>query len=402
MSRPPLPTRSGRGEKPTPPSKPGGGAKPPPPARPQRPRAATKEEIKRTIQPTAEDIPDAPPPHVPKEPENKTPSYSQPFVPPTVLRVADDGWSERYTMDGAPYYFNVKTEAVSWNCPESLKDSEELIHEGGNWRWVPDPEDAWIPAREIESGVFLTEDGQRVEPTAKDPVWPIMMSSLRHVEQDLVMIDDMNEGLIIHNIRERFKRDEIYTSVGTILVSVNPFKRLPLYMPTIMEMYYKSGGNKKLPPHTFGFFFFFSLSVFFSFLFFSFLFSLLTKAFVSILPKNKTGIADHAYKDMREFRKNMSILISGESGAGKTEATKQCLAFLAEVAGSSGGVEEKIIEANPILEALGNAKTGRNNNSSRFGKFLEIHFDKLVSSLFSFFFFFSPCLFFWCLEGLLR
>jgi myosin heavy subunit len=137
-----------------------------------------------------------------------------------------------------------------------------------------------------------------VKVTEKDPNWPIMMSSLRHLEEDLVMIDDMNEGLIIHNLRERFKQDQIYTAIGTILVSVNPFKRLPLYMPSIMEMYYKAGGNKRLPPHPF-------------------------------------AIADHSYKQMREYKKPQSILISGESGAGKTEATKQCLSYFAEIAGSS-------------------------------------------------------------------
>ena len=165
-----------------------------------------------------------------------------------------------------------------------------------------------------------------------------MTSSLLHLEEDLVLVDNMNEGLIIHNLRERFKQDKIYTNIGTILVSVNPFKRLPLYTPSVMETYYRSGGNKRLPPHIF-------------------------------------GIADSAYKAMYYGNEDQSILISGESGAGKTEATKQCLAFFAEIAGSESNVEQKIIQANPILEAFGNAKTVRNNNSSRFGKYMEIHFD---------------------------
>ena len=254
-----------------------------------------------TMMISPDDIPDiAPEPR--KVKKEKTP-VPKPFIPPKEMRVADDGWSERYTMDGAPYYFNMKTEAVSWNCPPSLKKIEETNLEG-NWRWVPDDEEAWVPGREIEPGVYETFEGQRVEISEKDPNWPIMLSSLRNVEDDLVMIDDMNEGLIIHNIRERFREDKIYTSIGTILISVNPFKRLPMYMPSIMEMYSKAGGNKRLPPHTF-------------------------------------GIADRSYKQMREFKRDQSILISGESGAGKTEATKQCLSFLAEVAGSSSGVEEK-------------------------------------------------------------
>jgi myosin heavy subunit len=368
-SRPPMPPRpsstmaseaaspAAAGPPPQP-SRPGGGAKPPPqPARPTPPPAQPAQPPRPAPVPAPVPAPAPAPAHAPAPaPALLPPSTSVPtarekeatkeksrpaaFVPPTVKRVADDGWSERYTMDGAPYYYNMKTLAVSWNCPESLKDSEELVHEGGNWIWVADAQDAWVPAREMDGGMYLTNNGNRVKVTEKDPKWPIMMSSLRHLEEDLVMIDDMNEGLIIHNLRERFREDKIYTAIGTILVSVNPFKRLPLYMPSIMEMYYKSGGNKRLPPHPF-------------------------------------AIADHSYKKMREFKKHQSILISGESGAGKTEATKHCLAFFAEVAGSESGVAEKIIEANPILEAFGNAKTGRNNNSSRFGKFMEIHFDKL-------------------------
>lgn len=82
----------------------------------------------------------------------------------------------------------------------------------------------------------------------------------------------------------------------------------------------------------------------------------------------------YQYAGMKEFGINQSVIISGESGAGKTEATKQVLAYIAAIAGSVGGVEKKVLQANPILEAFGNAKTIRNDNSSRFGKYMEIFF----------------------------
>eukprot|EP01094_Clydonella_sp_ATCC50884_P015120 TRINITY_DN2569_c0_g1_i1.p1 TRINITY_DN2569_c0_g1~~TRINITY_DN2569_c0_g1_i1.p1 ORF type:complete len:1924 (-),score=743.67 TRINITY_DN2569_c0_g1_i1:162-5840(-) len=254
------------------------------------------------------------------------------------------GWTERFTMDGVPYYHNVHSSAVTWDKPDELKSAGELESDSGTWRWVPHDTLAWAPARQetVESDGTATcalENGDRVRVGKDVPMWPLLKSSLTHLEEDLVLVDNMNEGLIIHNLRERFKRNQIYTNIGTILVSVNPFQRLPLYTPSMIDKYFHSGGNRRLPPHVF-------------------------------------AIADNAYKAMVYDHKNQSILISGESGAGKTEATKQCLSFFAEVAGSENGVEERVIQANPILEAFGNAKTVRNNNSSRFGKYMEIHFNK--------------------------
>eukprot|EP01098_Paradermamoeba_levis_P005284 TRINITY_DN2242_c0_g1_i2.p1 TRINITY_DN2242_c0_g1~~TRINITY_DN2242_c0_g1_i2.p1 ORF type:complete len:176 (+),score=48.71 TRINITY_DN2242_c0_g1_i2:329-856(+) len=164
-----------------------------------------------------------------------------------------------------------------------------------------------------------------------------MVSSLQKLVDDLVRLDNMTEPLIIHNLRERAKRNLIYTSIGTILIAINPYKQLPLYTPTVMYQYSHEDVNK-LPPHPF-------------------------------------TIAENAYRNLLEYKINHSIIISGESGAGKTETTKVILQYLAEIAGSTSGVEQMILQANPILEAFGNAKTLRNNNSSRFGKWVEIHFD---------------------------
>ena len=132
-------------------------------------------------------------------------------------------------------------------------------------------------------------------------------------------------------------KDLIYTSIGDIIISINPWKRLPLYTPDIIHKYSHSSG-RKLPPHVF-------------------------------------DTARHAYRQIREYQSKVSVLISGESGAGKTEATKQILTYLSEVAGGASNIAAKLLSANPVLEAFGNAKTIRNNNSSRFGKLMEVMFD---------------------------
>ncbi len=181
----------------------------------------------------------------------------------------------------------------------------------------------------------------------------------------------------------------IYTSIGDILVSINPFKMLPLYTPRIIDQYAEINkpryGNVNAI-HAILFeelrwcFFFFLLTVCDAYTECHFPETnyMRTSNFISCssrdLPPHTYSIARSAFRALLNDKNNQSILISGESGAGKTEATKQCLQYLSEVSGSTTGVEKKILAANPILETFGNAKTLRNNNSSRFGKFMEIDF----------------------------
>ncbi|KAH8053342.1 hypothetical protein JL722_9567 [Aureococcus anophagefferens] len=147
------------------------------------------------------------------------------------------------------------------------------------------------------------------------------------------------KAAMVHDLKERYKSDDIYTRVAVWKSNLQPdFNRLPIYGVNLMREFAEPAPNRLLPPHPF-------------------------------------AVANGAYLRLRVDAENQAILISGESGAGKTEATKQCLSFLAEVAGSTNNVEQRVLSANPVLEAFGNAKTVRNNNSSRFGRWMEVHFD---------------------------
>ena len=258
-------------------------------------------------------------------------------------------WCERFTINGTPYYYHNGTGKVAWEKPDALKSADEMKVDQGQWVWLKDEVESWVVASQVAKnpdGTYVVQKlsgaTMNLKKDAKEqPLWPLNKASLSRLPDDLVMLDNMNEAEIIYTLRERFRLDKIYTWVGaskSVLVSVNPFKRLPLYTPDVIDGYANPKPQKPMGPHVF-------------------------------------AIANSAFQNLQLKGKNQAILISGESGAGKTEATKQCLAFLADVAGSEGNIEERILMANPVLEAYGNAKTLRNNNSSRFGKWIEIHFN---------------------------
>ncbi|XP_052880605.1 myosin-1-like isoform X2 [Gossypium arboreum] len=203
--------------------------------------------------------------------------------------------------------------------------------------WFQRPNGNWELGRVISTSgtesVISLPDG-KVLKVNSDSLIPANPDILDGVD-DLMQLSYLNEPSVLFNLQYRYKQDMIYTKAGPVLVAINPFKKVPLYGNDYIEAY----KNKSIEsPHVY-------------------------------------AIADTAIREMTRDEVNQSIIISGESGAGKTETAKIAMQYLAVLGGGSG-IEYEILKTNPILEAFGNAKTLRNDNSSRFGKLIEIHFSE--------------------------
>ncbi|RCV10465.1 hypothetical protein SETIT_2G114600v2 [Setaria italica] len=216
----------------------------------------------------------------------------------------------------------------------------------GSQVWVEDADVAWIDGlvEEVQGDELIINCSSGKKVTANvSSVYPKDAEAKRCGVEDMTRLAYLNEPGVLQNLKSRYAMNEIYTYTGNILIAVNPFQRLPHLYNNHMMGIYKGAEFGELSPHPF-------------------------------------AIADHAYRLMINYGKSQAILVSGESGAGKTESTKSLMQYLAFMGGKaqSGGrsVQQQVLESNPVLEAFGNAKTVRNNNSSRFGKFVEIQFDQ--------------------------
>ncbi|KAK6542622.1 hypothetical protein TWF694_006566 [Orbilia ellipsospora] len=241
----------------------------------------------------------------------------------------------------APTFIKKEPSSPKLTTSHSLEGTD---FSGKRWVWVKDPERAfvkgWVDSEEDNILTVICDDGtQRQVPADQvDKVNPAKFDKAA----DMAELTHLNEASVVHNLHMRYQSDLIYTYSGLFLVTVNPYCPLPIYTNEYIEMY-RNRSRDETQPHIY-------------------------------------AISDAAFRNLLDEKENQSILVTGESGAGKTENTKKVIQYLASVAAGNntskqfGTLEQQILQANPILEAFGNAQTVRNNNSSRFGKFIRIEF----------------------------
>ncbi|XP_064079374.1 myosin heavy chain, muscle-like [Macrobrachium nipponense] len=212
--------------------------------------------------------------------------------------------------------------------------------------WVPHPTEGFVLG-EIQGTkgdlVTVLAEGETKD-WKKDLVGQVNPNKYEKCE-DMSNLTYLNDASVLYNLKNRYQAQLIYTYSGLFCIAVNPYKRFPIYTNRTVKLYMGKRRNE-VPPHIF-------------------------------------AISDGAYMDMLQAGGNQSMLITGESGAGKTENTKKVLSYFANVGATEKkpgeaekqNLEDQIVQTNPILEPFGNAKTVRNDNSSRFGKFIRIHFE---------------------------
>ena len=239
---------------------------------------------------------------------------------------------------------------MCWEKPDELKTAAERSAEGA-YNWLPSETEGFEAYRVVQApatdGSFIGEstgaDGKvnRRRVSAKEAKRACALTP-SHLERapphDLVMLPAVNEPMILHALRQRYHNYEIYTSVGSILVSVNPFKPVPLYTPSVVHKY-SHRGSTELPPHVY-------------------------------------ALADNAYRGILFDGKDQSLIVSGESGAGKTEATKLSLAYLAAVAGSASGVEQG--NGQPDPRGLRQREDGAQQQLVALRQLIDVNFDQLA------------------------
>ncbi|CAD6189289.1 unnamed protein product [Caenorhabditis auriculariae] len=239
---------------------------------------------------------------------------------------------------------------------EQMLEDQSRPYDSKKNVWIPDAEEGYI------EGIITKTSGDTVTVSVgpgsekqfkKDQVQEMNPPKFEKTE-DMSNLTFLNDASVLANLRSRYAAMLIYTYSGLFCVVINPYKRLPIYTDSVARMF-MGKRRTEMPPHLF-------------------------------------AVSDEAYRNMLQNHENQSMLITGESGAGKTENTKKVIAYFAAVGASQQEtygkkedvdpkkkkvtLEDQIVQTNPVLEAFGNAKTVRNNNSSRFGKFIRIHFSK--------------------------